>query len=579
MTASPPRVVASMPAAKKLSGFTFATKRLPEFFKGWSEAELATLGDTKRYGETLLARLEAKGAVVETFRVAEHDKDERRRWDEVSRSAYAEKVDKHTHTEVFFGSREKGLTVAEIATALGIPENMVEVPRSGRWSKDNLDAYMVHAKDETKYHYGPEVVITLRGKDYELVYAERYDAWAQGRAVKSKKEARDLIDWLANEVGWGRVTMDEVRLDDYLYGLYKLDPQKVETAATAWAERRMAIAARDLDEGKFETSVIFLEGGPGAGKTVLLKALVASLLKANPAWTVARLSPGHALDDYMGDEIALFDDCRAGAMSAEDWLLLLDPNNANPASARYKNKPRLAPRVVIISSNRDVLEFFYYARNIGGGDRSEAVDTFIRRIMWRVRVLRPADVGFYNVMLAQPAPLPKPVDVEFGNPGTKTTFLRNDMLGGGGVYYDLPTPRPTLKGLTYGFKDCPAVGPGKVQLWSPVGALWQLLASLDERACEGVIAAMSDDERRACFEAGASYMGEQIANAAKLGRLPAWPEGALELPKSQVVDAATATRKAISGATKRDSDSTAPLGVVPSQCTGGYVFDPNDALD
>ena len=40
----------------------------------------------------------------------------------------------------------------------------------------------------------------------------------------------------------------------------------------------------------------------------------------------------------------LLDDLRASAMDANDWLLLLDPHNASPARARYKNKGEVAPQ-------------------------------------------------------------------------------------------------------------------------------------------------------------------------------------------------------------------------------------------
>ena len=72
-------------------------------------------------------------------------------------------------------------------------------------------------------------------------------------------------------------------------------------------------------------------------------------------------------------------------MSASDWLKLLDPYNITPSSARYSNKT-VAARVIVITSEKDPIEFFYYTRT-GGGDRSEALDQFIRRIQALVQVV------------------------------------------------------------------------------------------------------------------------------------------------------------------------------------------------
>ena len=50
----------------------------------------------------------------------------------------------------------------------------------------------------------------------------------------------------------------------------------------------------------------------------------------------------------------------------------------------------MACRTIIINSEKDVLDFFYYLKN-GGGDRSEALDQFFRRVLAKVIVYRIPD--------------------------------------------------------------------------------------------------------------------------------------------------------------------------------------------
>ena len=82
--------------------------------------------------------------------------------------------------------------------------------------------------------------------------------------------------------------------------------------------------------------------------------------------------------------MVLLDDLRASAMDANDWLLLLDPYNASPARARYRNKGEVAPRLIIITATIDPRTFFFYARKKGEVD--EALDQFIRRLASIVKV-------------------------------------------------------------------------------------------------------------------------------------------------------------------------------------------------
>ena len=63
----------------------------------------------------------------------------------------------------------------------------------------------------------------------------------------------------------------------------------------------------------------------------------------------------------------------------------------------------MACRVIVINSEKDVLEFFYYLKGNGGGDaKAEALDQFFRRILARVKVYRvPNDMDIRRIEVGQ----------------------------------------------------------------------------------------------------------------------------------------------------------------------------------
>ena len=80
-------------------------------------------------------------------------------------------------------------------------------------------------------------------------------------------------------------------------------------------------------------------------------------------------------DEVNGEEILLLDDVRGDSLTASDWLKLLDPYNISPISARYQNRLG-ASKVIIITSSKHPLSFFYHAK----GNTNEDLSQYIRRI-------------------------------------------------------------------------------------------------------------------------------------------------------------------------------------------------------
>jgi hypothetical protein len=225
-------------------------------------------------------------------------------------------------------------------------------------------------------------------------------------------------------------------------------------------------------------------------------------------------------------------------MSGKAWLNLIDPNHAHPAPSRFKNKPRIAPRVVIITSTKDPIEFFFYARELGG-DCNEAMTQFLARIMrtavvfdWRncwgtfsTQLPNGAvfDPSFYNVSVQAPQMLPAPYFMQVGNSQT-TVKIETGLF--------------------------PLVDGNNVPLsFSPIGAMVQLVLDLEARNSDVEPNGDYDDLRRMM---GDKYRAAIQDNFAKRNdnnlMLPANFE---VLPDSIPVAATPVERKRLAAAEKQ----------------------------
>src|SRR5699024_326297 len=259
--------------------------------------------------------------------------------------------------------------------------------------------YLTHAKYSDKYQYAPDEVATVRGPDYLGIDAQRRETWLKGRAhVKKKRVAEDFED-LRERVLRGEITRDQIMLTDELYDLYARPTREISDALSAYGQRRAYRAAAKLRAGDFSTQVVFIHGDAGIGKTQFAHQFISAAIQVaegrGERWQVYRAATTNPLDDWRGEEILLLDDLRASAMDANDWLLLLDPYNASPAKARYKNKGEVAPRLIVITATIEPVKFFFYARKKGNVD--EALDQFIRRLASVVKVFRTDDINRYLV--------------------------------------------------------------------------------------------------------------------------------------------------------------------------------------
>lgn len=380
----------------KLTTFGFAQELKPEYWPGLSDDEKKIIEavakgiDVRNLGCLLLDRLKAAGLQVTDFYFCIHDRDTRLVWSDSEGCEVVETKHLHVHGVAKCEAKGGG-TLGAVAAALGLEPQYVEKPKAGRYAYDNMLAYLVHAKYPDKFQYSKDDVVTVVGKAYDDVYAERYAAWVKARGTVEKKKAADNIDDLEYQILTGQVTKSQVVLTDELFAIYARNRRRCNDAFACFAERKAEKAAVAIKNGEWRLTVFYITGKPGAGKSWFAEKFVEYICEANRTeeggqpWEVFKTAASNPLDRYIGEEVILMDDVRGTAMAAEDWLKLIDPEHVNKGSARYENvKP--VPRVVVIASYKDPIEFFYYTRT-GGGDRGEALDQFIRRIQSVVQVI------------------------------------------------------------------------------------------------------------------------------------------------------------------------------------------------
>ncbi len=338
----------------------------------------------------LVERLEAGGVKVADAYGIVHDKDTRSVWDPATAGYVLEVKPPHLHAVFKFATRSDSAAISVLAGLLGVESQYVEKPGRGRFAYDNMLSYLVHVKYTDKHQYDPSEVATVRGRPYPEIAAERWPVWLKGRASVEKKAVELEKDSLLADAIYGRISKQQVLLTDEMYRVYARYQREFDDAFAAFGQRRAMLAADKLEKGDFATTIIYVYGSAGIGKTSWVKHLIAGAVQygaaAGQSWSVYRAATLNPLDDWVGEEIVLLDDLRPGAMSANDWLLLLDPYNASPAKARYKNKLAVAPRLIVMTATVHPVDFFYFAAQ--KGEVNEALDQFLRRLTRLVRVFR-----------------------------------------------------------------------------------------------------------------------------------------------------------------------------------------------
>src|SRR5699024_341913 len=140
------------------------------------------------------------------FSGIEHNKDTRILYDPKHQIDVIVPKANHIHGFIEL-TKKRDLNV--IAGWIGIEPQYLEIPK-GRYGRENMLAYLVHAKNPEKYRYDPEEVHTFDTWDYMDYYKEHYRSWEEFRATTSVKQSNTKLDWLVKQVQLGKLTMSDI---------------------------------------------------------------------------------------------------------------------------------------------------------------------------------------------------------------------------------------------------------------------------------------------------------------------------------------------------------------------------------
>lgn len=173
-----------------LTLFTLASDYNPAHYD-WTENELAALGDCKATAEVVKRRLEDNGTKVKEMYVIEHRGEKKANSKPKKYHNSTDTTKPHYQILVKF-EPSHGATLEEIAEYIGVPPEVIEKSKQGRYSYDDMLAYLTHIKDESKIQYAPEDVVTLAGSNYMDYYNQRKERWIKAREIVAKKGGKTL---------------------------------------------------------------------------------------------------------------------------------------------------------------------------------------------------------------------------------------------------------------------------------------------------------------------------------------------------------------------------------------------------
>lgn len=371
-----------MAQQKQLLAFGFE-QTIDEKYWNWSDAEKkAHFTDAKSIMKRICARihigLQQAGASGEAlkfeFAAINHDKD----------------VDFNEATKIFTPKREHihGVVTLQskrdinvIAQWIGLEPVKIEIPR-GRYGKENMLAYLIHAKDPKKYQYDPTEVETFGTFDYMAYYKGKKSTWEKRKATVQAKDNKEAAEWLKMQVQQGQLTVSEIMANEEFKYVYADNMRLIDDAARFYAMDKGYKTLKDFQDGKFDMTVIFVTGESNAGKSNLARQICKGL-ELMKGWKTHEASASNPLDEYDGQEILYLDEVRPYSFAAVEWLLMLQPGGQT-LKARYYNKRRAHKVVIITSPVEDPYTFFNQVR--GANQEIEPLNQFIRRLTGHIHV-------------------------------------------------------------------------------------------------------------------------------------------------------------------------------------------------
>ena len=347
-----------------------------QYWKDWDVSFIteAKGGDIAPLLNEMVKRISEITTVSEAYGII-HDKDEEELYDVETQQFYTKPIDSHGH--LLFKLSE-GMPIYKLADVIGIEPQYIEKAKRGRYGYDNLLSYLIHSKESNKYQYAPQEVVSAAGKNYMEVFKERFSSWKKGRIKKDIKLSEDEIDNLILDIIQEKIGKSEILLDEKYHMIYTTFKTRINEAFAVLGEIKGNRTKKAIENGEFKKTVLFIHGRSGLGKTRFAKELASKIqglaLRNGQKWDLATTAGTNIMDDLNGEEILLLDDVRGESLTASDWLKLLDNYNISFSSARYKNILPSA-RIIIVTSTKHPLEFFYKCKD----NEREDLSQFIRR--------------------------------------------------------------------------------------------------------------------------------------------------------------------------------------------------------
>lgn len=350
---------------KRVKSFIFTQYLNPKYWE-WENDEL--LDDYINNKQAIFEEIFARVNELENLKIIAlivHDKDENKNG----------LKDAHIHAYLEF---EKQKTIASISSVLGIEPQYIEVPKKGRYGRLNCLAYLIHAKNLDKYQYSPEEVQTFETFDYQEFIDENLEDFKKYNATDKRKKGEIGLDLALQEVQQGKLKLREIMRDENLALLYAGHMQKFSEAFEFYGLRNAMLRLDELEQGKYDLTVLYIQGAPGIGKSFLAREVANKVREFGNAngfeSDIFSASSSNPFDDYYGEDILILDDLRQESLKVSDWLKLFDPLNTAKMSARYRNK-MICPRLVIVANYKSVEQFF------GSFNfKNEDINQFKRRI-------------------------------------------------------------------------------------------------------------------------------------------------------------------------------------------------------